>query len=297
MLRVVRASVLLPVIMCAAAAAAAGCDGDPKLQLGVTPEEHTAAYFPISGDAATHQIGSPAQDGAAISCDSCHKGAGTFATPQCIICHADDDRPLSTVHAVVAGFIQQDTSCFSCHPTGVKGDQIGVDLHSQQFFPINPTDVHGGTVYAARVDRGVDSCTACHADVDDRTQNLCAECHARDPVDIETAHSGSPAIQRTFLPTGAPALEDSPSCKECHADTPIDSVMHPLSNHLTRFDPDHHVGDCPQCSATCFQCHDTYRDEPQDWAIEWGVAHCTGCHTHGPDCTVGNQGPCLTPPP
>lgn len=250
--------------------ALAGCEGDPPLTLGITATEHEP-YFPVA-EGAPHALEAAAFDGP-ITCVSCHGGKDSFREFHCLRCHEHDATPLGTAHGAVAGYLPQDVSCFSCHPTGQREADNGVATHSDQFFPIDPEDPHGGDLYDARIGADQTSCSACHASETDRSVVLCAECHASDAPSLFTAHQ---ALSRSFV-------NESVACKECHAETPINPVMSPLSAHEDIFDPNHF-------GAECKDCHNTFRAAPKEWAIDFTAAVCTRCH--GAACTVANQGAC-----
>lgn len=258
-------------VIAVAVAVAAGCDDEPPLTLGITAEEHQA-YFPITA-ATPHALGAAAPNGLPISCEGCHAGTDSFRTALCVSCHQFDAVPLFVAHGAVAGFEIVDASCLACHPTGDRGEAAGVENHSELWFPIDADDAHGGPAYLARVEAGQSSCTACHASVEDRSLPLCAGCHAADTIPLATAHQG---VIRTFI-------NDSVKCKECHADTPINPAVRPVSLHDSIFPVNHHA-------AKCTDCHSQHRAEPQPWAIEFGIALCTRCHIAA--CTPGNQGAC-----
>ena len=266
-----RSSVLVVVVVVVIGVAGVGCVDDPPVTLGVTAQEHEA-FFPISAGA-KHALDVVAQDGKPISCDSCHAGTDSFKTALCVSCHSHDARPLAVVHAPVAGFELKDATCLTCHPTGAIGDLIGVASHSAQWFKIDVTDVHGGAAFRARVPAQSTSCDSCHASAEDRTQAQCVACHELDVVPLATAHAA--------LPPGS-FEKSNVSCKQCHADTPILAVMHPLSGHDAIFSTNHH-------GATCKSCHQQARvDRP--WTIDFASGVCTQCHVAA--CNVGNQSAC-----
>lgn len=249
--------------------AVVGCDGAPSLSLGITTAEHDG-YFPISGTA-PHALGVVARTGLPISCEGCHGGTDSFRVALCIGCHQLDAVPLPVAHGGVAGFELVDTSCLACHETGLRGSEVGVGDHSARRFPIDADDVHGGPAYLARI--GTESsCNACHPAAN-RFTPLCAECHAADTTPLAITHQG---VIRTFV-------NDSVKCKECHADTPINPAVRPVSNHDLLFPVNHHA-------AKCTDCHSSHRPVPQAWAIDFAVALCTKCHIAA--CTQGNQGAC-----
>lgn len=250
--------------------ALAGCEGDPPLTLGMTAAEHEV-YFPI-GPEATHAL-DKAAFGGPIDCESCHAGKESFREFLCVSCHQNDEKPLGTVHGAVAGYLPQDVACFTCHPQGLRDAPDGLATHSEQSFPINPDDAHGGDLYAARVAADQTECTACHASDTDRAVVFCAECHAADLPPLATTHQ---ALSRSFV-------NESTACKECHAETPLNPMMSPLSAHDAVFDSGHH-------SAKCKDCHQTFRGPPKVWAIDFAAVTCTRCHDAA--CTVENQASC-----
>jgi hypothetical protein len=256
---------LCPVLL----GAGLGClDGEaPPLTNGVSTTEHEP-WFPIGPDA-NHALGKAAGV-AAIDCDSCHGGRDTFAEPVCMGCHVE--AALSAMHSEIAGYLAQDAACYGCHPRGTRDGPAGEGDHSSTFFPIGASDAHGGSAYLARVTETQTSCSACHADVVDRSVVLCAECHAADEPTPTAAHSG---LSRSFE-------DNSAACLACHAETPISSIMHPLANH-TAIEPYHH-------SAECRGCHQSNRDPPKDFAIDFKATSCIPCHSSA--CTISNPGDC-----
>jgi hypothetical protein len=263
------------VVVAAVVGASAGCPPAATLNLGITEDEHTQAYFPITGDA-VHALGSPTVTGP-MACGSCHGGTASFTVAKCIECHQNDETPPTTVHAGIAGFLPLNSACLSCHADGTRGSEQGVTDHSLNQFPIDADDAHGGAAYSARLQPSQTSCTACHASVSDRSVVLCAECHALDETPLEETHA---AVVRSFETANT-------SCKECHAETPL----------LPDMDPDQHGGyDALHHDALCTNCHEQRRGPPKEWAIDFAVASCTGCHTHNSDCSPSTISPCLVPP-
>ncbi|MBM4280018.1 MAG: hypothetical protein FJ137_04465 [Deltaproteobacteria bacterium] len=265
------------VLLAAATLAQAGCPAPATLNLGITDEEHTQAYFPITGDV-PHALGAPTITGP-MSCGSCHGGTASFSVAKCIECHQNDASPPSQVHAGIAGYLPLNTACLSCHPDGTRGSEQGTAEHSLNEFPIDRDDAHGGAAFDARIPAGKTSCTACHASVTDRSLVLCAECHADDPTPLADSHA---AVARSFEAANT-------SCKECHAETPLHPEMDPQQH--SGFDVDHDE----TMPALCTNCHQLRRDLPKEWAIDFGAFNCNGCHTHPSDCSPANIAPCLIP--
>ena len=80
-------------------------------------------------------------------------------------------------------------------------------------------------------------------------------------------------------------MEDDVACKECHADIPIAAVVRPVSTHDDEiFLTTHH-------EARCTNCHFTYRQEPQPWALDFAAASCVQCHIDA--CTPESQAACF----
>lgn len=292
--------------------AAVGCEEQQApLTRGLTAEEHEA-YYPIGADA-PHALGKASPDGQPLSCTSCHNGGETFATAFCFRCHQLDATPLTTVHGEVAGFQAVDASCLGCHPDGLRGNAQDVPdgpSHSEKNFAIDAGDAHGpgpdggpDSAYVARLDRTPaddTQCTACHADLVDRTLQLCLDCHLLDDVDIDEAHGpasprGVAELLRTSYDLAVSPVRaaetrasDNRGCKECHAETPISPVVSPdvtLHNDDTvGIETNHH-------QATCKQCHRNKLAAPKAWAIDFQTSSCTCCHSAAA-CTATSQDAC-----
>ncbi len=270
--------------LAAAAVAPVGCPAPATLNLGITNEEHTRAYFPITGTIdgtdvdVPHKLGRPTHTGP-MSCGSCHGGTASFSVARCIECHQNDPDPVTLVHSGIAGFLLVNSACLQCHADGLRGSEQGTADHSLNQFPIDPDDAHGGDAYRARVAPGESTCTACHASVADRGLVLCAECHANDDTPLVDTHA---AVARSY--EGA-----NTSCKECHAETPLHEEMDPQQH--SGFDINHDE----KMPALCTDCHTTRREAPKEWAIDFASFNCNGCHVHPSECSPANIRPCLTP--
>lgn len=272
-----------------------GCEPvvSPPVTLGVTVVEH-AAYFPIDPEA-PHGLELPAQDGSAISCNSCHGGNDSFKNAKCLECHLNDATPLGVVHGSVGGYLPNDVNCFACHPDGLKGANFGNGDHSEIWFPIDADSLHGNAAYLARIDpaSGQDECSSCHADQLDRSIVRCAECHAGDATPLEVTHfegifaGNQGAVNRSTAPE-ALSLTESDSCKQCHgADVPISNpIMQPITAHIepaVSIDANHR-------NAKCTECHTARIAGEKSFALDFGVASCTCCHAS--TCTPTDQVPC-----
>lgn len=270
-----------------------GCPEDPPLTLGLCrppplgSDLECAAhdpYFPI-GQASFHKLAGNAPDGTLISCDSCHKGRETFRDALCYSCHQFDAEPVDRAHRHIAGYEPIDARCLECHPRGERGSAQGVENHSLLWFPIDPDDAHGNALFLARLGERANGCVACHASDTDRSIPLCVECHTRD---------GREGDGTTLLPDAHASLSagsyiaDDVACKECHADTPINPNVEPVSNHDDGlFNTNHH----PEAGVTCKSCHEAYLPEPKEWGIDFSVNSCTSCHDD-PACTFLSQANC-----
>ena len=75
--------------------ASVGCPAPATLNLGISAQEHTQAYFPITDDA-VHALGAATVSGP-MSCGSCHGGTTSFTVVKCIECHQNDVQPPTAV--------------------------------------------------------------------------------------------------------------------------------------------------------------------------------------------------------
>jgi hypothetical protein len=237
-----------------------GGEGEDEIVL-ISAEEH-AAHFPIT-EGEIHALGVQAFNGP-LECASCHKNFRNFANFECVSCHQEDAESVLNVHREIAGFGIADFRCLECHPDGYKGEELGGEYHDINDFPINELTPHGDAAYVARIPAGETNCTACHASVNDRSDTLCAECHAADAVPLVDAHS--------LIPLSYAA--DNPSCKACHGTTPIPPEMNPADAHNAFFVvvPDHHT------ARTCSACHQANQVDPKPWTIDWAQNTCLDCH-------------------
>ncbi len=319
------------VALAAVAVVAAACTVEQApLTRGVSAAEH-AAWYPINVDD-IHALGKASPDGQPLSCTGCHAGTATFATSVCFDCHNLYATPIDPVlfppratlieiHGEVASFRAADASCLACHPDGLRGDAqnvpappdggVGAD-HNVDNFPIGPGAAHGSDAtgpYVARlaVTPGDDTtCTACHANNEDRTQQLCLACHLLDDapqvggLNIDDAHGPSaPASFAQQLRTSYDLVRgntggDAGGCKECHAETPINAaVRSPATGQPGIIGGTHALAvgiETNHNEAKCKQCHQSYLTAPKTWAIDFLTSSCTCCHVA--TCTGAVQDDC-----
>ncbi len=140
---------------------------------------HDAEYFPIySGNHA----------GVWMACATCHTDPNNRSVYDCFACH--EQAPIDIVHQGMLSYVYESTTCFSCHPVGVREDY---PEHDGAFFPIY-TGGHSG-VWS--------DCSDCHTDPNDRAVFTCITCHNQPTVD--GVHVGIPGY-----------LYSSNSCFSCH---------------------------------------------------------------------------------
>jgi hypothetical protein len=249
----------------------------PELRNGVSIEEHST-YFGIN-TADPHALNITAQDGQPISCDSCHANTDSFQAAKCTPCHDLDATPLATAHGRVAGYLHDDVSCLSCHPNGLVDLTLrGDDTHSEIFFPIDPDDAHGDANYVTRAGGEANTCTACHASETDRSQTLCAECHANDATPLGTTHQ-----QFTASFNAGGGATSSAGCKSCHRETPVNERVNPVTNHNGIIEFNHH-------QAECQNCHKQNRTDIQTWSLDFTQSTCIDCHDAA--CTITSIAAC-----
>jgi hypothetical protein len=237
--------------------------------------------FPIAANTA-HQ---------GISCSQCHLGTGPKSDVNqlnCAGCHAtrNTNPTIPEIHNGVGGFMNSSPACFNCHP---NSERVGPMDHPS--FPINAGSNHAGTNYMAMVGPSETSCTACHASRTNRTQEKCAECHARVPTNVlrtpATAHG-------RVLDYSA----NNADCKACHAEGTTPN----LSQH-TAFSFDHQGSSCRECHNNLTAClpnanctsNAAYASTQElgrnnvsqvamrtdkTWAVDFQQYACLKCHKH-----------------
>lgn len=74
---------------------------------------HDTKYFPIYSG--THK-------NTWTNCQTCHTNPGNYATFSCFNCHEHNKSTTDSRHSEVRGYQYISTACYSCHPTGRRGD-------------------------------------------------------------------------------------------------------------------------------------------------------------------------------
>jgi hypothetical protein len=174
------------------------------------------------------------------------------------------------VHGNMTGYSYTSAACYTCHPTGEKGDFAA---HDTQFFPI-----FSGTHNAVWSD-----CVTCHTNPADRTVYDCVGCHEHRQSEMDGMHgtmNGYSYVSTACFschPTGEkgtfaahdaqffPIFSGAHSgrwndCTICH-DVPSDrsqfSCFNCHEHDQTPMDDKHlgKVGNYVYESAACYDCH------------------------------------------
>lgn len=250
---------------------------------------HRTTRFPLRGAHVT------------VDCDQCHRAApqgqlSFLGTPvECIACHDDRFRTVTSPDHVAANF---PTDCTLCHST-IAWSPSRFD-HASVGFPLR--GAHAGA-----------TCTDCHTN--GRFDGLsvdCYSCHrpqyeaAADPnhvaagftttcADCHTVRAWSPA---TFnhASTGFPltGAHSALACSPCHINgqyqgTPTDCYACHQTNYQQTTDPNHTLAgfstDCARCHTTTMWSGATFDHDTANFPIYSGShrsrwQRCSDCHTN-----------------
>ena len=145
--------------------------------------DHDAQFFPIFSG--THN--SEWSD-----CAECHTTPTDKTIFTCLPCHEHNQTDMNNMHGSMTGYDYNSDACYSCHPSGQKGQFTG---HDTQFFPI----------FSGSHNNEWDNCVDCHPTALDRTVFSCFQCHSQSRMDDK--HSGENGY-----------AYDSDLCLSCHPD-------------------------------------------------------------------------------
>jgi hypothetical protein len=196
--------------------------------------DHDAEFFPIYSGTHLNQWS---------DCTSCHTGTGKNAGFSCTDCHQHSQTATDPTHSGMPGYSYTSTSCFDCHPTGVKSDYLE---HDAAFFPI-----YSGTHVSQWSD-----CSSCHTVPGNNAVFSCTGCHQHRQTAIDPTHNGMPGY-----------LYTSTSCLDCHPTGTTGDYL----EHDAAFFPIYsgtHVSQWSDCSS----CHTVPGNN--------AVFSCTDCHQH-----------------
>ncbi len=188
------------------------------------------------------QAGAPHETSACLDCHPALRAdksfGADFAKQACVGCHLQPET--TSQHVAVDGFVFDDAWCLSCHSTGEKNAPVEHDS-----FPIL-----GGAAHSGR------GCSECHASGADRSQLLCATCHA--PAETTPQHAVVPGF-----------VQESVSCVRCHADAQVSRVAAHQPFGIQAGSA--HAGE------SCLDCHPSMRaDKP--FGADFSRQLCTDCH-------------------
>lgn len=234
------------------------CHGMDDWQPAFLPNHDV--FFPIfSGE----------HDGAWSDCVVCHQNPATFTDFTCLTCHEHQQPKMDEEHQGIAGYAYESNACFSCHPTGEKGE---FTQHDNLFFPIF-TGNHAGAW---------EGCFTCHPNPTNRKEFTCVVCHEHRQSEMDLKHQGFPDY--TF---------ESSACLLCHPDG-----VDPLPgghNPLFPISSGPHRRDCVDCHIEpgnfqrfeCIQCHEHRQQKMDDKHLGkvrgyvWESNACLNCHPNG----------------
>jgi len=220
-----------------------------------TPAEfdHDEQYFPIYSGEHRDEWN---------ECSDCHTQPNNFTVFSCIDCHEHNQNDMDDDHEGISGYVYNSEACFSCHPTGEKGNAFN---HALSNFPL--TGAH------TTVD-----CQLCHSQGYAGTSTDCYDCHLTD-----YNSSANPNHQ---------ALSINTNCIECHStEQGWEPAVFPQHNLIFEFTGKHidiandcfscHSGNYVNTSPECYSCHqDNYlaTQGPNHSAIGLST-DCQSCHT------------------
>jgi len=214
--------------------------------------DHDGQYFPI-------YTGKHA--GEWTLCADCHEIPNNFAIFTCISCHEHNQQEMDDKHQSVQGYIYTSEACFSCHPTGEKGNAFN---HSNSNFPL--TGAHMSL-----------DCLQCHQSGYQGTPIECFACH-------ENHYNNTTNPSHTQLGL-------STDCTTCHTTDPDwKPALFPIHNQYYELLGRHLeiANDCNVChngnynttSNLCFDCHNNaYTNALNPNHVAAGIpTECEQCH-------------------
>jgi hypothetical protein len=263
------AAVLAMAVGCPDACGTLPCDDCVDIG-ALTPAEHTARYFPITG-------GSPHDD---TACNGCHAVATTFAEFSCTSCHDHAVEVMDERHIPVDGYVfDSGVACRTCHPSG----EALRDPNFAHTFPVATDTVHGPV-----------SCASCHRTPLRIDTVNCIDCHdhtalpiAHDELPMGAVHGAVPDYEWTsvrcltchpnaepvgvginhevYFPIAANTAHADIGCVSCHTNPDDRTVIACKSCHEVETTPDlntphENVGEFIENAgaiddAACVRCH------------------------------------------
>lgn len=177
------------------------------------------------------------------NCVQCHTDAGNYSAFTCLTCHEHAQPEMDGAHSGMTGYAYASPECYSCHPTGEKGNFAN---HDAQFFPI----------YSGKHNNQWASCVTCHVDPGAPSNFDCLGCHEHAQPEMDGAHVGMPGYAYA-----------SPDCYSCHPTGQKGEFV----NHDAQFFPIY-SGTHNNAWTACITCH-----------VDPGAPSnfdCLGCHEH-----------------
>ncbi|RMF67901.1 MAG: hypothetical protein D6743_04160 [Calditrichaeota bacterium] len=225
--------------------------------------DHDNLYFPIF--AGKHA-------GTWDDCTICHDNPSNRKDFNCLQCHEHRQTEMDAKHAGIQGYAYQSSQCYSCHPTGEKGNFTD---HDNLYFPIF-SGKHAGTW---------DDCVICHKTPTDRKQFTCLDCHEHRQSEMDAKHQGI-----------AGYAYQSSECYFCHPDGQKGKFLDHDALYFPIFSGKHRNkwAECATCHIdpnnrqvfTCFNCHEHNQQKMDDKhrgirGYVYASTACYDCHPNG----------------
>lgn len=147
-------------------------------------QAHDASFFPIFSG--THK-------GAWTDCNACHVDPSSKAVFSCVDCHEHSQASTDPKHVGIQGYGFDSAQCYSCHPTGEKGEFRD---HDNLYFPI----------FSGKHRGKWDRCQTCHNVPGNNAAFTCLDCHAHSRAKMDDKHQGEVQGYRY----------ESSACYDCH---------------------------------------------------------------------------------
>ena len=112
-----------------------------------------------------------------LECAQCHTtGNYADASPECYSCHQQKYIATTNPNHTAMGF---QTKCDDCHSLQPGWSPASFTQHDSQWFPI----------YSGRHNGTWDSCTQCHPNSSNYSENTCLSCHAHNQASMDSSHN------------------------------------------------------------------------------------------------------------
>src|ERR1700730_14981881 len=219
----------------------------------------------------------------ALSCNACHGTAESFKQFDCTTCHTQP--PTTSLHAGMAAFRWESTSCYACHPRGIS--TYSAAEHAS-YFPIGTGLTHALGASAVLVPGSI-GCGSCHTTVD-RAQFDCTTCHTQASMTSPAGRAFHASVPD--LAAGSSAGSSS-QCLLCHSDggVPVSVTWSAKApSHDQKFGFEVTPGSV-HAGLPCLSCHSQTRPiaSTSFSAADFTQETCTACHSPTPFGSLGQD--------